>query len=441
MARARDGRCRYHISAAALILIAGLAGVTLGALAPVALSKQSTGARVDDPYYQLSRFGAAFDLIRNKYVDKPDDAKLIEAAVKAMVASLDPHSLYVAGPTYRALQSIGRGEYGDVGLAIVERDNVPIVGAVVRDTSAARAGILPGDRIEAIDGESARRITADQAIHKMRGPPNMSVRLTLGRGAGASVKDIDILRDCVRTESIQFHVEGGDVGYIRLPQFIDSTADSLKSAIATLRAEIPSEAFKGYVLDLRNNPGGMVGQAIETVNAFIDGGEILASRGRARGADQAFFARPGADLSQGKPLVVLINGGTASAAEIVAGALQDLGRATLVGTRTFGKGSMQSTIPLGDGALHLTTALYFTPSGRSIQARGIDPDIEISQNTPAGTEVPSEGLGEASVRGHLQNASGDRPGSQAYVPADAQDDTQLIAAVGYLQGIERTFRR
>ena len=352
------------------IAVGAIAGAATAALALISVSPR--GAQADDPYRQLARFGAVLAVVEDKYVDRPDEAKLIEAALKAMVGSLDPHSGYVSGQGYRALQTLTNGEFGDVGLGIAERDGIVMVESVMRGDSAAQAGILPGDRIVAIDGEPTRRLTVDQAVDKLHGALNSPVRLSVARGGGA-VKEFEVLRDFVRVMEVQSRVVGGDIGYIRIPQFIDATAENLKSAMAQLRAEIPSEAFRGYILDLRNNPGGYVNKAIETVNAFVDSGTIVSSRGRLLGADQVFSARPGADQSDGKPLVVLINGATASAAEIVAGALQDLKRATLIGTRTFGKGSMQSTIPLGDGALLLTTALYFTPSGRSIQARGIDP--------------------------------------------------------------------
>ncbi len=409
-------------------LACGAIGGAAIALALSAASKR--GAPADDPYRQLARFGAVLELVRDKYVDRPDQAELIEAALKAMVASLDPHSGYVSGSAYGALESALRGEVGVVGLAIGERGGALTVDSVMDGTSASGAGIAAGDRIEAIDGEDARRLSLDQAADRMRGPANSSVQLTIRREPGGRVETAEVLRDFVNTRSLELHVESDDVGYIRIPQFIDSTADDLRRAMATLRAEIPPAAFKGYVLDLRNNPGGRVLAAIATVNDFVDRGTIVSTHGRAAGADQIFAARPEEDRSEGKPLVVLINGGSASAAEIVAGSLQDLKRATLIGTRTFGKGSMQTTLPLGDGALQFTTALYFTPSGRSIQARGIDPDIEVSEDVPAGVE--EQVTGEASLRGHLRNPRGERLGSPAYVPERPQDDRQLIAAIDFL---------
>ncbi len=234
------------------------------------------------------------------------------------------------------------------------------------------------------------------------------------------------------------HVEAGDIGYIRITQFTEQTADGLKSAMEKLRTDIPADAFKGYILDLRNNPGGLLDQSIDVANAFLDKGEIVSTRGRNPDDAQRFNARPGGDLSGGKPLVVLINGGSASASEIVSGALQDHKRATLIGTRSFGKGSVQTIMPLGqDGALRLTTARYYTPSGRSIQAKGIDPDIEILEDVPPDLKGKDDTKGEASLKGHLTNGAEEKSGSQAYVPTDPKDDKQLIAAVDLLHGVKR----
>ena len=425
------GRRRALATAAGGLLGAGAAAIALAAVT-------AAGADPDDSYRQLARFGAVLALIEEKYVDRPDEARLIDAALKAMVASLDPHSGYVSGRAYRKFESFARGEIAGVGLTLVARGKGPAVARVMDGKSAARAGVLPGDRIVAIDGETTEGFTVARTLEKTRGAADSPVRLTVGRGA--TVRDVEVLRDCVETRSVEFRVESGDVGYIRIPQFIDSTAREVRSAMASLGAEVPPGVFKGYVLDLRNDPGGLVNQAVETVNAFVDGGTIVSTRGRAAGADQIFTARPGENLSQGRPLAVLINGGSASAAEIVAGALQDLKRATLIGARTFGKGSMQSTIPLGDGALHFTPALYFLPSGRSLQARGIDPDIEVPESGPAGAKAPGAGLGEASIKGHLKNPLGDRPASSAYIPPDPADDGQLSAAIDFLHGLAHARR-
>jgi carboxyl-terminal processing protease len=236
---------------------------------------------------------------------------------------------------------------------------------------------------------------------------------------------------------VRSHVEDDDIGYIRITQFTEQTADGLKSAMEKFRGEVPADKFKGYILDLRNNPGGLLDQSIEVVNAFIDKGEIVSTRGRNPDDAQRFNARPGGDLSGGKPVVVLINGGSASASEIVSGALQDHKRATLIGTRSFGKGSVQTIMPLGEnGALRLTTARYYTPSGRSIQAKGIDPDIQILEDVPDDLKGKDDTKGEASLKGHLKNGEDEKTGSQAYVPPDPKNDKQLIAAVDLLHGVK-----
>jgi len=280
-------------------------------------------------------------------------------------------------------------------------------------------------------------MTLDQAVDKMRGAVNSTIRLKILRGAAKEAKEFKIVRDVIKVQSVRSHVEADDIGYIRITQFTEQTADGLKSAMEKLRADVPADKFKGYILDLRNNPGGLLDQSIEVVNAFIDKGEIVSTRGRNPDDAQRFNARPGGDLSGGKPLVVLINGGSASASEIVSGALQDHKRATLIGTRSFGKGSVQTIMPLGqDGALRLTTARYYTPSGRSIQAKGIDPDVEILEDVPEDLKGKDDTKGEASLKGHLKNGEDEKTGSQAYVPADPKNDKQLIAAVDLLHGVK-----
>ena len=271
----------------------------------------------------------------------------------------------------------------------------------------------------------------------MRGAVNSPVKLKIQRGPKKEIKEFTIVRDIIKVQSVRSHVEDGDIGYIRITQFTEQTADGLKAAMDKLHGEIPADKFKGYILDLRNNPGGLLDQSIDVVNSFIDRGEIVSTRGRTPDETQRFDARPGGDLSGGKPLVVLINGGSASASEIVAGALQDHKRATLIGTRSFGKGSVQTIMPLGqDGALRLTTARYYTPSGRSIQAKGIEPDIKVLEDVPDDLKGKDDMKGEASLKGHLANGDEDTSASQAYVPPDEKDDKQLSAAIDLLHGIK-----
>ena len=414
-------------------------GVGCAGWAPQTLSafSQSAYAAAADTYRQLNLFGDVFDKIRDDYVEKPDESKLIEAAINGMLSSLDPHSSYMDAKAYRDMQVQTKGEFGGLGIEVTQEDGLIKVVSPIDDTPAAKAGILSGDIIAAIDDESTQGLTLDQAVDKMRGAVNSAVRLKILRGAAKEVKEFKIVRDVIKVQSVRSHVEADDIGYIRITQFTEQTADGLKSAMEKLRADVPADKFKGYILDLRNNPGGLLDQSIEVVNAFIDKGEIVSTRGRNPDDAQRFNARPGGDLSGGKPLVVLINGGSASASEIVSGALQDHKRATLIGTRSFGKGSVQTIMPLGqDGALRLTTARYYTPSGRSIQAKGIDPDVEILEDVPEDLKGKDDTKGEASLKGHLKNGEDEKTGSQAYVPADPKNDKQLIAAVDLLHGVK-----
>ena len=418
-------------------------GVAIGAVcagwAPQTLSafSQSAYAAAADTYRQLNLFGDVFEKIRNDYVEKPDEAKLIEAAINGMLSSLDPHSSYMDAKSFREMQVQTKGEFGGLGIEVTQEDGLVKVVSPIDETPAAKAGILSGDVIVGIDDESTQGLTLDQAVDKMRGAVNSTIRLKILRGAAKEAKEFKIVRDVIKVQSVRSHIEADDIGYIRITQFTEQTADGLKSAMEKVGAEVPADKFKGYILDLRNNPGGLLDQSIEVVNAFIDKGEIVSTRGRNPDDAQRFNARPGGDLSGGKPLVVLINGGSASASEIVSGALQDHKRATLIGTRSFGKGSVQTIMPLGqDGALRLTTARYYTPSGRSIQAKGIDPDIEVLEDVPDDLKDRDDTKGEASLKGHLKNGDEEKTGSQAYVPPDPKNDKQLIAAVDLLHGVK-----
>ena len=420
-------------------------GVVLGAAAtvaaPEALSYVSPAAyAAADTYRQLNLFGDVFDKIRNDYVEKPDEAKLIEAAINGMLASLDPHSSYMDARAFKDMQVQTKGEFGGLGIEVTQEDGLIKVVTPIDDTPAAKAGIRSGDVITAIDDTPTQGLTLDQAVDKMRGAINSPVKLKVVRGPKKEVKDFTIVRDLIRVQSVRSHVEDGDVGYIRVTQFTEQTADGLKAAMEKLKTEIPADKFKGYILDLRNNPGGLLDQSIDVVNSFIDRGEIVSTRGRTPDETQRFDARPGGDLSGGKPLVVLINGGSASASEIVAGALQDHKRASLIGTRSFGKGSVQTIMPLGaEGALRLTTARYYTPSGRSIQAKGIEPDYRVLEDVPDDLKGKDDMKGEASLKGHLANGNEDTSASQAYVPPDEKDDKQLTAAMNLLEhGVKPT---
>ncbi|MDB5593850.1 MAG: carboxyl-terminal protease [Hyphomicrobiales bacterium] len=392
-------------------------------------------AAASDTYKNLNLFGDVFEKIRSDYVEKPDEQKLIEAAVSGMLTSLDPHSSYMDAKSFRDMQVQTRGEFGGLGIEVTQEDGLVKVVTPIDETPAARAGVLSGDIISAIDGESVQGMTLNQAVDKMRGQVNSSVKLTILRGPSKDSQEISITRAVIQIKSVRFRQEGDDVGYIRITQFNEQTYDGVKTAINKFNADLPGDKLKGYILDLRNNPGGLLDQSIAVSNAFLSHGEIVSTRGRNAEESQRYNARPG-DLSKGKPVIVLVNGGSASASEIVAGALQDHKRATIVGTRSFGKGSVQTIIPLGqnNGALRLTTARYYTPSGRSIQAKGIEPDIQILQDVPDELKGKDDTKGEASLRGHLKNGDEEKTGSQAYVPPDQKNDKQLRAALDMLRG-------
>ncbi len=385
---------------------------------------------------ELALFSRVFDKVREVYVDKPDDNKMVVAAINGMLASLDPHSAYLDAKALNDFQTTMKGEeFGGLGLEVMQEGGLVRVVSPIDDTPAARAGMMSGDIITRIDDTPVKGLTLKEAVDKMRGPANTSVRLEVSRGAAKETREFTIVREIIKVLPVRSRLESGDIGYIRITQFNQQTFDGLQTAIAKFRFAPGGDKLKGYILDLRNNPGGLLTQSIEVVNAFVDHGQIVSTRGRTVDQFQEYDARAGADLSQGKPLVVLINGGSASASEIVSGALQDLGRATLIGTRSFGKGSVQTVLSLGEnGALKLTTARYYTPSGRSIQAKGIEPDIKIRENVPDDLKGKVDTKGEASLAGHLKNGDDEKTGSEAYVPPDPANDTQLIAAVELLHG-------
>jgi carboxyl-terminal processing protease len=389
-----------------------------------------------EPYSQLNLFGEVFERVRTDYVEKPDDTKLIEGAISGMVTALDPHSRYMNESAWREMQDTTHGEFGGLGLEVTMEDGLVKVVTPMDDTPAAKAGILSGDLISRIDDDAVQGLTLEQAVNKMKGPINTKTRLRIIRNGAELPNEISLVREVIRVRPVRSHAEGGDIGYIRISSFNEQTTDGLKKAIGDITKEIPPEKLAGYVVDLRNNPGGLLDQAVSVSSAFLARGEVVSTRGRTPDETQRFTAH-GGDLTKGKPLVVLINGGSASASEIVAGALHDHKRATLIGTRSFGKGSVQTIIPLGtgNGALALTTARYFTPSGHSIQAQGITPDIEVLQDVPDELKSRSEIKGEASMRGHLSAEGAEQTGSQSYVPPAEKDDKALAAAYNLLRGV------
>ena len=413
--------------------------MTLLAVQPHAIMMGARAqAAAADTYRQLNLFGDVFERVRADYVEKPDDSKLIETAINGMLAGLDPHSSYMDSKSFRDMQVQTRGEFGGLGIEVTMEDGLIKVVSPIDDTPASKAGVLANDIITKLDDDQVQGLTLNQAVEKMRGPVNTKIKLTIMRKGAEKPIEISINRDVIRVRSARWHVEGEDVGYIRLTQFNEQTTEGLKKGIAEIQSKVPDDKLKGYILDLRNNPGGLLDQAISVADAFLQKGEIVSTRGRNADETQRFNARAG-DLVKGKPVIVLVNGGSASASEIVAGALQDHKRATVLGTRSFGKGSVQTIIPLGsgNGALRLTTARYYTPSGRSIQAKGITPDIEVLQEVPDDLKNRTDTKGEASLRGHLKGDAGkEQTGSQSYVPPDPKDDKALHAADDLLRGVQ-----
>ena len=422
-----------------LILIGAASGAALTLLAVqpriVALGSSAKAAAADT-YRQLNLFGDVFERVRADYVEKPDDAKLIESAINGMLAGLDPHSSYMDGKSFRDMQIQTRGEFGGLGIEVTMEDGLIKVVAPIDETPAAKAGIMANDIITKLDEEQVQGLTLNQAVEKMRGPVNTKIKLTIMRKGQDKPIEVSITRDVIRVRSVRSRVED-DVGYIRISQFNEQTTEGLKKAINDLATQIPAEKLRGYVVDLRNNPGGLLDQAISVSDAFLERGEIVSTRGRNAEETQRFNARAG-DLAKGKPIIVLINGGSASASEIVAGALQDHKRAAVLGTRSFGKGSVQTIIPLGagNGALRLTTARYFTPSGRSIQAKGISPEIEVLQDVPDELKARTDTKGESSLRGHLKAEGDEATGSQSYIPPDPKDDKALHMALDLIRNIK-----
>jgi carboxyl-terminal processing protease len=422
-----------------LILLGAAAGAALTLMTTqprIVFDGSSAKAAAADAYKQLSLFGDVFERVRTDYVEKPDDGKLVESAINGMLTGLDPHSSYMDAKSFRDMQVQTRGEFGGLGIEVTMEDGLIKVVAPIDETPAAKAGVMANDYITHIDDEPVQGLTLNQAVDKMRGPVNTKIKLKIMRKGQDKPVELTLTRDVIRVLSVRSHSEGDDVGYIRITQFNEQATTGLKKAIADLSAQ-NGDKLKGFILDLRNNPGGLLDQAISVSNAFLNRGEIVSTRGRNADETQRFTARPG-DLTKGKPVIVLINGGSASASEIVAGALQDHKRAIMVGTRSFGKGSVQTIIPLGsgNGALRLTTARYFTPSGRSIQAKGIVPDIEVLQDVPEELKARADTTSEATLRGHLQAEGQEQTGSQSYVPTDAKNDKALHLAVDLLRGTQ-----
>jgi carboxyl-terminal processing protease len=387
-------------------------------------------------YKQLDLFGDVLERVRSDYVEKPDDTMLIESAINGMLAALDPHSAYLNAKSFKDMQVQTRGEFGGLGIEVTMENGVVKVVSPIDDTPASKAGLETNDLITHLDGEQIVGLTLEQAVEKMRGPVNTPITLTILRKGREDPFDVKIIRDVIKINAVKARQEG-EIIYVKISTFNEQTHANLVKAVDGLKKSI-GRTLKGYVIDLRGNPGGLLDQAIAVSDDFLEKGAIVLTKGRGLEETQRANARAG-DIADGKPIVVLINGGSASASEIVAGALQDHKRATIIGTRSFGKGSVQTIIPLGsNGAIRLTTARYYTPSGRSIQAKGIDPDVVIEQELPPELQTkPSKAPSEATLRGHLKGESKDgkeSSGSSNYVPKEADKDTQLQYALKLLRG-------
>jgi carboxyl-terminal processing protease len=422
------------------IVMAGLAGATTVLNVSKTYSAPTPNSEI---YKQLDLFGDVLERVRTDYVDKPSDSKLIESAINGMLAALDPHSSYLSPKNFQEMQVQTRGEFGGLGIEVTMENGVVKVVSPIDDTPASKAGILSNDLITHLDGEQIAGMTLSQAVERMRGRVDTPITLTIVRKGRAEPFDVKIMRAVIRINPVKWQLDGDDeVAYLKVTTFNEKTHENVVKAITQMKKKA-GDKLKGYILDLRNNPGGLLDQAISVSDDFLNQGAIVLTRGRNLRETQRSNARKG-DLTDGKKILVLINGGSASASEIVAGALQDHKRATIIGTRSFGKGSVQTIIPLGgNGALRLTTARYYTPSGRSIQAKGIDPDLIVEEELPPELKKLQKSRtprGEASLRGHLRSESNapdkkETSGSSSYVPRERDKDTQLQYAIATLRGL------
>lgn len=405
-------------------------------LTALAVAAEEPVERKDDarlPLAELQLFAQVFEQIRNAYVEEIDDKTLLEKAITGMLGELDPHSGFLQQENYEELQEQTTGEFGGLGIEVGMQDGFVKVVSPIDDTPAQRAGIQPGDLIIKIDDEAVQGMSLEQAIVKMRGPKDSTIALTIAREGVDVPLVFKLVRDVIKVESVRSRVLEDGFGYLRIAQFQVDTGTEFVRHINKLKSDVP--ALKGVVLDLRNNPGGLLPSSIAVADALLDQGLIVYTQGRIPSSNTRFSATPGDDLD-GVPLVVLINGGTASASEIVAGALQDNQRAVIMGSTSFGKGSVQNVLPLTDGrAIKLTTARYYTPGGRSIQAEGIQPDIPVARAEIRVLEGMG-GIKESDLSGHLTNGSSTAGEGQNTAEKSADvTDNQLYEALNLLKGI------
>lgn len=436
-------------------VIAALSGTVAGALLTTQFAGPLVAQEAAQPssvYEQLDLFGSIFERIRADYVEEVDSKKLIEAAINGMLTSLDPHSSYLPPDDYADMRVQTRGSFGGLGIEVTQEEGFVKVVSPMDGTPADAAGILAGDFITHVDGESMLGLTLDQAVELMRGPVGSEIIITVVREGRSEPFDVSIIRDTIKLTAVKGRTEGKAV-VLRISTFNDQTYANLEESIATGIADLGGiDNVSGFVIDLRNNPGGLLTQAVMVSDAFLDAGEIVSTRGRDPALSERFNASPG-DLALGKPIVVLINGGSASASEIVTGALQDHHRAIVVGTKSFGKGSVQTVMPIrGDGAMRLTTSRYYTPSGRSIQSLGIAPDIVVAQ--PQAVPQPEDesasaataSRSEANLRGSLSNDSMTEDERAQFIAEQERaeqaaklrlEDYQLAYAIDILTGLAK----
>ena len=437
-------------------VMAALGGTLAGAVATTQIAGPLLAQETEQDssvYEQLDLFGDIFERIRSQYVEEVPTEDLVTAAIDGMLTSLDPHSSYLSANDFEDMQVQTKGEFGGLGIEVTQEEGFIKVISPMDDTPAAKAGILAGDFITHVDGESLQGLVLDDAVEKMRGPIGSEIIITIAREGTPEPFDVSIIRDTIKLTAVRGRVVG-NTAVLRITTFNDQTTSGLKEELNKALEELGGmENLNGVVIDLRNNPGGLLNEAISVSDAFLEKGEIVSTRGRETGSGERYNADPG-DLINGKPIVLLINGGSASASEIVAGALQDHRRAIVVGTKSFGKGSVQTLIPLrGDGAMRLTTARYYTPSGRSIQALGISPDIVVNQPLPkpvdpdaaeVETSAADRQRTEASLRGAISNDSMTDEEKRLYEEELARaeesaklrdEDYQLAYAVDIIKGL------
>ncbi|MBA5723563.1 S41 family peptidase [Candidatus Liberibacter sp.] len=399
----------------------------------------------DRLYNEIFLLGEILEHVHSQYVEPVDNVQAIGNAIDGMLSSLDPHSMYIRQEDISILEEVLiKGEFGGIGVEVSFQGDFLKVISVIDGGPSFRSGLVEGDLISEIDGKSVVGLSLRTVAFKMRGQVNTPVMLTVLRGKPLKKESpikFTILRGIIHPVVVDFRIEDGDIGYIRIRSFAKTTCDDLHKALMEIKKKASTDRFKGYVLDFRNNLGGLADSALDVANTFLDKGEIMSVRGRKPEETRRYYAKSSPDLTEGKPIIALINGGSASASEIVVGALQDLKRATVIGTKSFGKGSVQdyNRLATNKGGLKLTVGLYYTPSGRSIQGAGIEPDIRVEQSLPKDLLEEKMLIGESRLPGHIRgrNETEEGSGSVSYIPKDAKEDVQLNYAFDLLRGTKK----